>query len=1638
MAKKVNTRFLIILTIIVVGGLIGLVVATQVLSGNRAKLALKRAVVNEERVLDLVKREGELLVEESALMAKLIAATQPADRDAAWKELETTKNKRDGVRGELASAWKDTEENLGKVLSSDPRNANTLLKIADARHELARFKTEPEAAWAAIKMWERVREVDPRNLQALNRLVDTYLEALDRSPNAKEYQDLRQRAAALAAVEPGNVKARACEHIGVLGAWLAGMATQPEDVIMALDSLEKLLAEKSEEWAIPRYVAEACFRLAESRQGTDAAGAADLRERARKAFEVARQNQPLTPGLVFHECMTVERLRYILYAGLQRLTEEQIETDRKERERLIELIRQVADPKFQQDRYYTSICIMHARALEQLGRREEADSQLIDLVSSRPYDVPARQRLGDVLADRPGEIQRAIDVLNAPIGDDPSLVGARARLRDQYEFGRLVKLVAARARYWQMAPPAERPAIKLTIERELAQAEGMMQTPTPELLVLKAKVLLLEPAGRNRFTAVQLMQQAIDLPNSRMAIDPETLLLLAANYRMVEQPGAAMPLLERALRIRPEAAPIRVEIVELLLQQREWEKARPHIDRLVKELENVTSEDARRWAVKEQVAALQIYLLIGTGKREQAMELIKPLPTANVAQRLFKSRLLQAAGDAAAAEAILKPMSDEELVAGAGEFQASQELAALLLRAGRKEDVTALAAKARQKNPGSVVWLQLEAQASDTRKEKLSEIREAALAQAGAGSPVHHALLAAQFKAEDGLPEEALNLLLAFDKTKPGDPLIIEAVFNRALALNNMAIAEQFAGKASSADIDRAGGAYFQARLKLARGDVQGAINDAQEMTRKVGELAYGWALLGKAQNQQGRFEDAIASYTKALEKQPDNEEVLTGLAECHLKAGQVALAQRYVDRGVNHPRPAAALMFREMARQLEELHGDPLKVTAEREKAAAANPESLPHRQALIKNYRRVAAVLKPTDEGRAGEYLRKAWATVTEAAAKWSADAGIAEVLDTMAIELGRPEEGLKVLERLAGDEGWKTRPEPLLLLARHYHRLAGAGGANAAEAIRTAEQFMLKALERSGDDVGMQARLAGFYLQTRNAERAVEVLKKLWGQTQKPEVRRELVSVLADSGRMEEAEKLLREGLATTPDDTQLLSLLAYTKLKQNKLDEGMATLMQVLKIDPRNAGALYYRGMIRQLSGDADGALADLLAARNQEPSNAEMRVAVANAYRKRGRVRDAIEELEQTLQSAPARADARVLLAELYFADRRWLPAERLLADARSMPEFATDSTWAYLESRMWVMRDDLGKAFASIRAALQANPQHTESQYMYLDILRMAGKFDDIVTLTEGASKQPAPLVAWQVHVARGYALKQIPARVAQAEAAFDAGLSSIDARNADEGTQHLIKAMVVTMGSEWTIKRLDARLHPRWRIQLAELYAGAGQLNKAGEVADSLMAELANVPEHLKLSALKTAGMIYTLSAPTVAGTGDKAVKAYADYLDVAERRRLDLTVRLEAMNNLAYLLAEHLPNPNPERALSYSRRAYDLMQQGSLTMPELVDTHGWVLVLAGKLDEGITVLSQAATAEGAIPDTFYHLGQAYVQKKAYDLAETNLNRAREVYNQRKAAKLPVDPSLEGRIQAALTKVGQLRAAAATGDTAP
>ena len=142
-------------------------------------------------------------------------------------------------------------------------------------------------------------------------------------------------------------------------------------------------------------------------------------------------------------------------------------------------------------------------------------------------------------------------------------------------------------------------------------------------------------------------------------------------------------------------------------------------------------------------------------------------------------------------------------------------------------------------------------------------------------------------------------------------------------------------------------------------------------------------------------------------------------------------------------------------------------------------------------------------------------------------------------------------------------------------------------------------------------------------------------------------------------------------------------------------------------------------------------------------------------------------------------------------------------------------------------------------------------------------------------------------------------------------------------------------------------------------------------------------------------------------------------------------------SLNNMACLVAEQLNPPRPKEALQYSQKAYDVMLNSGGRNAFIYDTHGWVLTLNDRPQEGIDMLRQAVTLEPFFPESHYHLGEAYLRTKSPVEAQKQLELAAEQIRQAEDKKQAVSPGLSAKVDAALNKAKEI-AKTKTANAAP
>jgi Flp pilus assembly protein TadD len=147
--------------------------------------------------------------------------------------------------------------------------------------------------------------------------------------------------------------------------------------------------------------------------------------------------------------------------------------------------------------------------------------------------------------------------------------------------------------------------------------------------------------------------------------------------------------------------------------------------------------------------------------------------------------------------------------------------------------------------------------------------------------------------------------------------------------------------------------------------------------------------------------------------------------------------------------------------------------------------------------------------------------------------------------------------------------------------------------------------------------------------------------------------LAAIQLELGHLEEAEKHVKQALASSPNDAYSLSILGYLKLRQEKYDESLAALSRAARLEPANAEIQNYLGIVLSHKGLRAAAETALRKAIQLEPdyASAHNNLAVIYATEKppwmglarwhyqkalsAGHARNA--DLEKLLEAAPTNA-----------------------------------------------------------------------------------------------------------------------------------------------------------------------------------------------------------------------------------------------------------------------------------------------------------------------------------------------------------------------------------------------------------------
>jgi predicted CXXCH cytochrome family protein len=122
--------------------------------------------------------------------------------------------------------------------------------------------------------------------------------------------------------------------------------------------------------------------------------------------------------------------------------------------------------------------------------------------------------------------------------------------------------------------------------------------------------------------------------------------------------------------------------------------------------------------------------------------------------------------------------------------------------------------------------------------------------------------------------------------------------------------------------------------------------------------------------------------------------------------------------------------------------------------------------------------------------------------------------------------------------------------------------------------------------------------------------------------------LADLYRAQGRESDAERVLRDGLKTSPNSAPLHHALGLALVRARRSDQALAELAKAAKLDPASARFAYVYGIALHSAGRADEAIATLVKASAQHPADTDTLEALASFYHDRGNDAESRRYMEQ--------------------------------------------------------------------------------------------------------------------------------------------------------------------------------------------------------------------------------------------------------------------------------------------------------------------------------------------------------------------------------------------------------------------------
>lgn len=1511
---------------------------------------------------------------------------------AKWK-LDWSKNPTPHVQaGDEAmkqGRYDEAIEAYAKAIRLKDNDPTVWVRLGDAHNMLA--ADDINNLYKARQVWESAVTQDPRLMDAHRRLLSFWTDWADAMSGAGRASYLERAADAargILRVAPDDKRAKYIIQEAVIEAWLSGAATDPQKVDDAMEALRQLATESPNDHEIPYTLARATAQKGfEAIRRGDKPEATRLLDEAVKIIDDALAANPESGPL------TLRKAQLLVGIGPR------IEQDRDDSQMraktaklneevavLAERARTLMKPE---DKEYVQAWVFAAVMAQRIGKADEAEKILRQLVAERPEEIVPKIQLAEQMRTSPERWEEALALVTTPLPAGTLKPGVAGQIQRDAERRALILATDIRLDLFAAAREKNDSATADALMKQVESDLALIAAKEPDsgrTLRLRGKMELFK---RDMVASVQTLNRALTIatdPSDRTRY--EIMYLLARAYQATQQTGEAEKLF-RDMVERVDYPPARIELARLLLAKRAIEEARGHIAQL-----------KQQQPQNPEVVRLELAMADLEGKKntEASLERLAELPENTDKERLDKARLALMLNRPDDTIRLMEPVYEKNrdnvsfLLPIAGAYEQKKQV----------DRTTALLQEYQSRHPdNALVRDYLERLRGATNVERAEIVVDAIRKQRT--DPVDRAVEVFDVYRRLGQWDKAEQELATVPADRVNEPKMLDARYQLAFYKGDFDAAESYIETLAKANQDNANGLIYRARLLMGRATAETdparkkafwdrATETGVRLAQERGEFSSAWLLLAQIYHAQRRYEEAINAYTQAKDRQAQNIDAYEGLIRCYYGLGRNADAKRVIDdaRKLFPQNP----VFEEMELTWEAQFGDPAKIIPSREAQLKANPDS-------PLAYGNLGAAYAAAGQSKSGaeqtQLLEKSRETFAKGIAKFPTDPSLISAHGDVCLLLNRFDDGLKAWAALQANEPYKSSPQIAARVADYYRR-----GGRLADGRQHLQDFLARV-----DDPLIRITLADYLNAEGNVDAALAELAKV---PDDPRSLRRRTEILINNQRLSEAEGLINAALQRQPDSLDLQNRLAFVYLMSDREPQAKETLTKVIAARPRDPEALFYLALVEvKTRGDGERAIAYLQQVRDLVPSDVDARKLLVDLYLQRNRLPAAIEEMENILRLQNDDKTTRIKLIETFLATQppRVVDAERLCREAQSIPSLAKDADMMHAYARTLLIKGDIQGSVSYINEARKLDPNNLPLMDTFFRIMMGAKQYQGVVTeATKLLEKNGTLPWLWSTRASAYARLKQPDKALAD----FEQGYNLAQEKGDDFGASNIIRAMMLEVGVEQAQKFLEPRVgdNPAKKFLLSQVFMNAGKTTDAIRVAEDIAKDMASLRPSMQVQVLNFLGTVYlSQSPPDVA-----KASVYFDQV-------LKLTPNdYRTLNNMAYLKLLPQSGATPQEALQYSQRAYDTMVANNTLEPEIMDTHGAALIEVGRLAEAVNVLTDAVNRKPTLGEGWYHLGLAQFKQGNLKEADDALRRAEQLIDEQRKSGQPVDPVVEGKIQ--------------------